>query len=1254
MTSSRDRQPLEIRINPDLSQPELLTGLEAWLNLGLIDQEQVKQLAKSRLTCQIPEPVVTQPVKLPANPEPAARTEEKVEHFLSRTWNAFREELSVRWLLFLGVFAVLVASGGLAASQWDNFSAIAQYAVLWAYTLAFGGVGAWIARQHRSRLTAGALQTITALLVPINFWAMDALIPWNRPLGWLMIALAATTLTGWLLLQRYQPVPVAVVFLGASYLHWGWDIANWPTVAVYLGAIASTALIVFFSGKQNSQREFALSEASLTVYALVILLGRAIIVVGIPLIALDLAIAICGWLLTINRETQESVVSKGMEMMGGSFLLLAWGLALGESFPWQAVVATALALEWVWRRLRRFWQYWDLIAVFGIGLQGWGLLSQFIAPATRSQLISFLERGLGLETAPFWILPSLGLFPYLVIFLGVVDWLYQIEKPQLGHVGEGCSLGLGAILTVAGLEYPSTRSLALLMMTVMLILVTSRRSPTRIGFVYVTHLVAWLAIASSLDWMVPNLAFRDWGILALVAMVGEWAVSTRTGSAVTRPSPRQVMYRSGWHFGFLFTSLSFVLLANQSAGTLWGGLWLIAPITLTVMTNHWVQQRQKTAAGWAITASLVAQGLTMTSFSTRLLGWSVATGLLALNTRYFPKPAVAMLPVGSALALAASPFWNQLRVPGWLIWGAIALILLWLATDVLSRRRQRYPLVYARATNNWGILVCIGLLTVMTGHGIEAMLQDASGILPNWESSWQYSVAASLSTIALVTRYWREPRQVTGYGLILAIELTALETVDLAGGSQLALAMVNLGLGVLALFASYYRFPSRQLTTSLQIAPFCFAIVGVIARLGNFTAYTGLLTLAAAVIGLFVGSRRREWKAISYIALLGIFLAIQELVIYQFSPVSSAVSVTDLNSVFATVSLALALAYRVLTQILARQERETMLGLSVGELAITAHLHWGTAVILAAIATFPGLATSPTMTLIAILNSIILATYAVIQGRDRAVKSNWWVYVGLVQLVGIAVSTRLIWTELAILDPWIAMMACLVGLTMLQLPWQRWGWNANPWYRVANALPAVRVLVTADEIAWFNLFIVAGFYGRVAWRQQNIRWSYGSVALLAWGTARLLDRFQLTDSFWYAALVGLSILYIASVDPALRPRSRRNIRHWLRLFGSGIISFVGVFSHPDIVLAPTVIGLLLVFAGIALQVRAFLFVGTATLLLTGIKEVIAFSQAYSFAKWIIGLVVGIVLIAIAASFESRRERMISTFQNWSSRFREWE
>jgi hypothetical protein len=384
---------------------------------------------------------------------------------------------------------------------------------------------------------------------------MDTLIGWENPFSWLIIALAAITLSGWLLWDSQQLFPIAVTFLGTSYLHWGWTLDNWPTVAVHLGAIASTVAIILLAPQQRF---------TFSVYAVALLLGRAIGGVGVPLTALDFAIAICGWLLTLNQADPESLVSKVMERMGATLLLVAWGLGWGEPFPWSAAVATAFALEFLWRRLRQFWRCWHLLALFGVGLQGWGLLWQLLPLTARSQGVELLESSLRLETGPPWLLPSLGLFPYLIIFLGLVKWLDQVDQPQLARWGEGLVLGVGAILTVIAAVSPSTRSLTLWFYSLALTIIIANRA--RVPLIYLARIVLWLAVLSSIDWILPTLTRQQWGSFFLVAMVGEWAVSTQAASRAYSLL-RQVAQRSGWYFGFVFAGLSFVLLGQSDAGT---------------------------------------------------------------------------------------------------------------------------------------------------------------------------------------------------------------------------------------------------------------------------------------------------------------------------------------------------------------------------------------------------------------------------------------------------------------------------------------------------------------------------------------------------------------------------------------------------------------------------------------------------------------------------------------------------------------
>ena len=49
--------------------------------------------------------------------------------FLTFMLQCLQAELSVPWLLFLGMFLVVVSSGVLAASQWERFPGFLQYGI---------------------------------------------------------------------------------------------------------------------------------------------------------------------------------------------------------------------------------------------------------------------------------------------------------------------------------------------------------------------------------------------------------------------------------------------------------------------------------------------------------------------------------------------------------------------------------------------------------------------------------------------------------------------------------------------------------------------------------------------------------------------------------------------------------------------------------------------------------------------------------------------------------------------------------------------------------------------------------------------------------------------------------------------------------------------------------------------------------------------------------------------------------------------
>src|SRR4028118_1070534 len=444
MSSQPDRL-LRIEVLVKASQPELLEGLEVWLHLGLLNHGQVRRLSRTYLTCFLPEPVVvaTQPVpdvgEFFADEVDAPPVKTLTPSPLSQMWFSLRDELSVRWLLFLGVFLVVVSSGVLAATQWRNFPAAGQYGVLWAYTVIFWVGSFWAGKQRNLQLTAQTLRLITLLLVPVNFWAMDSFRLWRHPGEWIVVAIAAITLTTITLLHQEirdnssRLASSSTLLLWLSYLHWGWHWSGFPLIAVYLGMVGTAILLPKRLMLPQTLHQQVANESltplqpdiqpnppigsSIVIYALTVLLGRAIFVIQLPIAQLGLAIGICGWLFARLGQSPQTIPqsasfkSQIWEGIGGSLLLIGWLVSVGEQVPWQATVVSGLGLWFFASRLQRFWLPRDLIAFFVVGLQAHWLVWRLVPGGWQQEAIAFLTQLTHSQNVP-WALLSIGLLPH--------------------------------------------------------------------------------------------------------------------------------------------------------------------------------------------------------------------------------------------------------------------------------------------------------------------------------------------------------------------------------------------------------------------------------------------------------------------------------------------------------------------------------------------------------------------------------------------------------------------------------------------------------------------------------------------------------------------------------------------------------------------------------------------------------------------------------------------------------------------------
>jgi hypothetical protein len=154
--------------------------------------------------------------------------------------------------------------------------------------------------------------------------------------------------------------------------------------------------------------------------------------------------------------------------------------------------------------------------------------------------------------------------------------------------------------------------------------------------------------------------------------------------------------------------------------------------------------------------------------------------------------------------------------------------------------------------------------------------------------------------------------------------------------------------------------------------------------------------------------------------------------------------------------------------------------LSLREIKITAHIHWAIASLLKIFAVGIAVESAQRLTLLSIIISLSLGTYALIQGRDTDTReshtaADWWVYVGLVEIAGTAIYARLIWTQLSLLDQFRAIIISVVAFVIYQIPWQGMGWRSTPWHRTALVTPALTALIMIEDISDLSLLVVAVF-----------------------------------------------------------------------------------------------------------------------------------------------------------------------------------
>jgi hypothetical protein len=1327
-------------------------------------------LCREYLVCHLPEPTVDRPdienltsaqisePKVPALASSSstprlsgpARTTQ-TQNFISQALHSLMAEISVVWLLFLGVFMVVVSSGVLAASQWERFPAAGQYGVLLAYTLTFWAIGSWARRQQNLHLTAQTLQVVTLLLVPINFWAMDTFGLWRYPWDWVVAIAAAvilTVMTGRIIQYQYERLSgknvsraIAINHLGLSYLHWGWAFASVSLVAVYLGTVGTAATTVYQVRQQqlqsrrvgittqNSTASFAATQdfvnykkAVLIAYSLGILLGRAIFVKDVNIAEMGLALGISGTLLawldwqqfeqvsgTENNRSESPHPSHffNWQLVGMGLLSLGW-LVCVQDIPFQAIAVSGLAIWFFYNRLVRFWQKFDFLMLFAVGIQSFWLLWRVIPVGIKTQVVGFLTLLTNSQSTP-WALWGVVLLPYLILMVTATQWLYRQQKFQLASFGETLVFGLGTVLTIISSVNPCLRSLNLVTSTLTLgwatwkYAVTDNSSqippstdvrqqpedPT--SLVYLTHITGLSAICSGIDLFFRNQTPEVWAAILLALMVAEWGFFVKIKAATARQNSPSWRFHpscleSAWYLGLVLATFSFILLQGNlsviATSPQWTLIWLTTPLALTAVAKYTAVPHRLVASTSSAIALIVAQFLTFGFPQSRLISLGVATVLMLVNTAFLVEMPAAAITVGFSLSFVAAVIYQFGFLSGWdwVIAGTIALFSLWLLRDIMIRDARRVPAraqlatIYDRAFDGWAILLAGLLLIIITLYSFDLYIVSSSLAL---DSSVKVVVSTLGIIAAIIYRSYRQLSAWAIYALAWCLELLTVVGLSFVDRTTVNLAVANIALGLLTqLLGDWWRYKARlrwqanliereaeplemrsqaeprneQEYPSIHIIPLVYGLLGLILRSDAFTNWTGLTVLGASLIAIGIGRRQQQFKPLIYLGLIGVSISAYESLLYQLS-LTRGGAFGDGLIVLATLGTTLTYIYRILSPWLSGYLR-----LTNAEIKIFAHLHWvlGSWLLISASANVIKSGLN-----LGLVTGALLVQYAFLQGRNNRDR-KWaeiWIYLGFVE----AFAIRLYWINTPFvkyisgpLGPWKVALASLFAYFMYILPWDNWGWSKNPWKIIASLIPIIAIVESPDKFYPVSFLIAAGFYIFLAWEQRQLRFTYVSVTIIDWILLRWFSQIGLSQPEWYFTPLGLSLLYIIQFDPLLKSPEQKSLRHNLRMLTTAMICGVPLFTQQYNGLIAGSFSLIAIAAGLSLRVRAFLFVGTGIFIINVFYQLVVLIFDYPLIKWAIGLGFGIVFIWIAATFETRRDRIFAFVQHWVIQLGSWD
>lgn len=215
---------------------------------------------------------------------------------------------------------------------------------------------------------------------------------------------------------------------------------------------------------------------------------------------------------------------------------------------------------------------------------------------------------------------------------------------------------------------------------------------------------------------------------------------------------------------------------------------------------------------------------------------------------------------------------------------------------------------------------------------------------------------------------------------------------------------------------------------------------------------------------------------------------------------------------------------------------------------------------------------------------------------------------------------------------------------------------ATPLSRIAFALPAVLLFTTARADVPAPAFAAAGLYALLYWLRKSHVAAYAAVALVNVALFASLRAHGQSDAQLYGIPVGLSLLVAAQISRGDLARGQLSMLRGLGCLvlyaGTAVQMFQ--FDGPTYPLILAALAIATILAGVALQIRAFAFLGAATLVADVLANLIRASARSSQVLAVSATLTGFVILGTMIWFSVKRAESLALYRRLSRAMDDWE